>query len=204
MSEFRQDIVNKNWVLISEGRGRRPTDFKELRATPEGLPEVSENCPFCPGNEDQIEKEIAASPPGKKWQVRVVSNKFEAVGHVLGKRDDEFFSSRPGVGDHEVVISRYHNQPTALQNVELIDLTLRVYTERISELILHDEIRYVHIIQNHGVQAGASLMHPHSQIFAIPFLPDRIHDELRGTRDYFLSHGACVYCEMIMFEIRIG
>src|SRR3989344_5609226 len=188
MSEFRQDIVNKNWVLIAEGRQRRPTDFQTYAATPPELPGVSAKCDFCPGREAESGEEIArytAPSGGKDWLIRVVPNKYEAVEHMIGKRTEDFYVSRPGIGDHEVLITRPHNQPVALQNVELIDLTLKAYIDRFDDLWLHDEVRYVHVIQNHGIQAGASMAHPHSQIFAIPFLPDRIRDEISGTRDFY-------------------
>ena len=182
MSQFRQDIITKNWVLIAAARAKRPTDFKELAATPKNLPERVADCIFCPGNEQQTVGEIARYPGQGAWQVRVVPNKYEAVGHFLGKRMEEFYVSRPGIGDHEVVITRPHDRPVALQDKQLIDLTLQVYIDRIAELRSHDEVRYIHIIQNHGMQAGATVLHPHSQIFAIPFLPERIMAELRGTR----------------------
>src|SRR3990167_4615460 len=204
MSEFRQDIVTKNWVLIAGARAKRPTDFQELTATPKDLPEQSPDCVFCAGNEEKTVGEIARYPGTGPWQVRVVPNKYEAVGHVLGKRVEEFHASRPGIGDHEVVITRPHNKPIALQDETLIDLSLRVYVERIEELRKHDEVRYIHIIQNHGLQAGASVVNPHSQIFAIPFLPERVMDELRGTRDYFSLNGACVYCEEVLYELKSG
>lgn len=210
MSEFRQDIVNKNWVLIADSRAQRPMDFEEHPATPPELPEVSEKCVFCPGNEAAAAGEIArysanGGSDGKSpWQVRVVPNKYEAVGHTIGKRRDEFYISRPGIGDHEVVITRPHNKPIALQDTSLIDLTLRAYIDRINDLKQHEEVRYVHVIQNHGFQGGASVVHPHSQIFAIPFLPERILDELHGTRSFFSLAGACVYCEMILHELRVG
>lgn len=202
MSEFRQDIVTNNWVLIAESRAQRPVDFKASPATPPSLPEVFEACVFCPGHEAQTGDEIAHYPPSGDWLVRVVPNKYEAVGHILGKRSSEFYFSRPGIGDHEVVVTRYHNKSTALQDEEMIDLTLRTYVDRMNELKQHDEVRYVHIIQNHGMQAGASIVHPHSQIFAIPFLPHRIHTELAGTRNYFATHGSCVYCEIILYELK--
>lgn len=201
MSEFRQDIVTKNWVLIAASRAKRPTDFKTQQASPTDLPEIEGSCIFCPGNEHLTEGSIAIYPESGQWQVRVVQNKYEAVGHIVGKRKEEFYNSRPGVGDHEVVIARPHNKPHALQGLDMIDLMLRVYIDRINELKAHDEVRYIHIIQNHGVQAGASILHPHSQIFAIPFLPHRVQDELKGTRDYFITNGSCVYCQIVFYEL---
>jgi UDPglucose--hexose-1-phosphate uridylyltransferase len=203
MSEFRQDIVNGNWVLIAESRAKRPTDFREMPATPENLPEVLKTCVFCPGSEHLTPPEIVSYPVGKDWLVRVVPNKYEAVGHVIGKHMREFYVSRPGIGDHEVVVTRFHNRPIALQDEALIDLTLQAFVDRFNELKLHEEVQYVHVIQNHGVQAGGSIAHPHSQIFAIPFLPERVEEELIGTRKYFLANGACIYCEMILHEVSV-
>ncbi|MBI4050395.1 MAG: galactose-1-phosphate uridylyltransferase [Candidatus Doudnabacteria bacterium] len=202
MSEFRQDIVTKGWVLIAEGRAKRPTDFGQLTAAPENLESHSPACVFCVGNEAQTVGEIARYPAKGEWRIRVVPNKYEAVSHIIGKKQEDFYVNRPGIGDHEVVVTASHNKPTALQEVGLVDLTLQVYIDRINDLKLHEEVRYVHIIQNHGVQAGASIVHPHSQIFAIPFLPERIQGELVGTRTYFAVNGSCVYCEMILYELK--
>ena len=157
MSEFRQDHINKNWVLIAERRTSRPQDFEQLPATPAGLPEVAPKCAFCPGHEKETPAEISRYPKKGDWSIRVVTNKYEAVGHVLGKRHEDFYVSRPGIGDHEIVIARYHNRPTALQDEALIDLTLQTYIDRVNDLKDHEEVRYIHIIQNHGQQAGASL-----------------------------------------------
>ena len=202
MSEFRQDNINKNWVLIAEARAKRPEDFEQLPATPKNLPDVAAGCAFCPGHEKETPAQIARYPNRGDWLIRIIPNKYEAVGHVLGKRKEDFYLSRPGIGDHELVIMRYHNKPTARQDESLIDLTLQAYIDRINDLKDHEEVRYIHVIQNHGQQAGASLIHPHSQIFAIPFLPERIEEELLGTRSYFETHGACVYCEMVLYEIK--
>ncbi|OGE76265.1 MAG: galactose-1-phosphate uridylyltransferase [Candidatus Doudnabacteria bacterium RIFCSPHIGHO2_02_FULL_48_21] len=202
MSEFRQDIVSKNWILIADHRDSRPNDFKEMPATPIDLPEISKECAFCAGNETQTGPEIARYPAKGEWLVRVVPNKYEAVGHVIGKRSEDFYISRPGIGDHEVVITRNHNQPVAKQDVELIDLNLQAYIDRFNDLSLHDEVQYIHTIQNHGLQAGASIVHPHSQIFAIPFLPHRIIAELLGTREYYAVNNTCVYCQIVMFEMK--
>ena len=116
MSEFRQDNINKNWVLIAETRSKRPDDFKQLPATPPNLPELAENCVFCPGNENKTPSEIVRYPARGDWQIRVIPNKYEAVGHVLGKRHEDFYNSRPGIGDHELIINRAHNKPLALQD----------------------------------------------------------------------------------------
>ena len=44
-SEFRQNPVSLDWVIIATGRAKRPHQFKEKRKK-EKLPS-SKNCPFC-------------------------------------------------------------------------------------------------------------------------------------------------------------
>lgn len=203
MSEFRQDIVSKHWILFAPNRGTRPEDFKHIPATPDpkGLPEIEKSCVFCPGNE-AYNQEILSYPPGKNWQIRVIPNKFEALGHSGGRERSDFYIVREGIGDHEVLITRPHNVLTAFLPEDFLDLMLKVYQERMRDLSQHPEVQYVHIVQNHGRDGGASLIHPHSQIFATPFVPEHLHDEVIGGYVYYQQHGACIYCETIYKELQ--
>lgn len=202
MSEFRQDLVSKHWVLFAPNRGSRPDDFKHEPASPDSktLPETESSCAFCAGNE-QYNQEISAHPKGNDWKVRVIPNKYEALGHRGGPEKSDFYMVREGIGDHEVIITRPHNVLTAFLPDDLLDLLLGVYQERMRSLSNHPEVQYVHVIQNHGRAGGASLVHPHSQIFATPFVPEHLHDEVTGSYVYFFQNGACVYCEMILKEL---
>ncbi|MBX4204703.1 MAG: galactose-1-phosphate uridylyltransferase [Candidatus Doudnabacteria bacterium] len=203
MSEFRQDIVSKHWILFAPNRGSRPDDFKHAPASPDPatLPVVDHECPFCPGKESSNQT-LAEYPEGHNWQVRVIPNKYEALGHMGGRARSDFYVVREGIGDHEVLITRPHNVLTAFLPIELMDLNLKVYQDRMRELSNHPEVEYVHIIQNHGQAGGASLVHPHSQIFATPFVPEHLHDEVVGSNIYFHTYGGCVYCEMIYKELQ--
>lgn len=202
MSEFRQDIVSQHWILFAPNRSKRPEDFGQEPATPDfsSLPSLDPKCVFCPGNEE-YNLEIMSHPQGADWKVRVIPNKYEALGHTGGRHRDDFYSVREGIGDHEVIISRPHNTLTAFLPDKDMDAMLYVYQQRMRELSNHPEVQYVHILQNHGKAGGASMIHPHSQIFATPFVPEHLHDEVVGSYVYFEQHGACVYCEMIMYEL---
>jgi UDPglucose--hexose-1-phosphate uridylyltransferase len=203
LSEFRQDIVSKHWVLFAPKRGSRPEDFSLFTpaADPSKLSTVDPKCVFCPGKEE-YNQEIAAYPSGKNWKVRVIPNKFEALGHTGGRARSDFYMVREGIGDHEVIITRPHNLLTAFLPDDLMELNLKVYQDRMRELSQHPEVEYVHVLQNHGRDGGASLIHAHSQIFATPFVPEHIHDEVTGSYVFFQQHGACIYCEMIYKELQ--
>jgi UDPglucose--hexose-1-phosphate uridylyltransferase len=202
LSEFRQDLVSQHWVLFAPNRSKRPEDFGQEPATPDpgSLPAHDEKCVFCPGNE-KTNLEILSYPKGSEWKVRVIPNKYEALGHLSASHNNDFYNVRDGIGDHEVLITRPHNQLMAFLPDDLMDANLYVYQERMRDLSNHSEVQYVHILQNHGKAGGASILHPHSQIFATPFVPEHLHDEVVGSYVYFQENGACVYCEMIYYEL---
>lgn len=200
MSEFRQDIVTKEWVLIAPSRALRPNEFSHEPATPDSLPEVSAGCAFCPGAEGQTPPEISTVPSSGPWQVRVVQNKYSLLRLSEGEAVRDFYVALPGIGSHEVVITRPHDKPAALMPLSLIESYLSVYIDRLNEMRKHEQVRYVHIIQNHGKLGGASLVHPHSQIIAMPFLGPHIQAELRGAASHFNLFDRCIYCEIVSHE----
>ena len=84
--ELRKDPIVGRWVIISTDRAKRPTDFVR-----ENMKIKGGFCPFCYGNESKTPPEIQAyrpnpngGPPPQRdtpgWTVRVVPNKFPALG----------------------------------------------------------------------------------------------------------------------------
>lgn len=199
MSQFRQNPVSKDWVLIAPNRSKRPDEFAVVHAVQESLPDIDPSCPFCPGNEGS-NPEIARIPKGKQWIVRVIPNKFEALAHVPLSTKRDFYEHRSGSGDHEVVITRKHNEPIALQPITTVALTLEVLRQRLLDLATQQHIAYAHIFHNYGHAAGASITHPHYQILATPLVPEMIHREMTGAYDYYRHNGTNIYEDIIREE----
>ena len=200
MSQFRQNPISKHWVLIAPNRSKRPDQFATAPVMPFNFPEIDPACLFCPGNESK-NREIAKFPDNKDWQVRIILNKFEALAHtVFSSGNKEFFVNRPGAGDHEVVITRKHNEPVALQSIQTVELTLHVFRQRLLDLYENPDLVYAQIFYNHGRDAGASLIHPHYQILSTPMLPSGVHDEMAGCYHHFQHTGQCIYCDIIKEE----
>jgi len=200
MSQFRQNPISKHWVLIAPNRSKRPEEFGTTAATDLDLPEIDKTCAFCPGNES-LNLEIDRFPHSPKnstdWLIRIIPNKYEILAHVPVSKHAEFYVNRSGSGDNEVVITRKHNEPVALQSVQTIEQTMHVFKNRILDLSLREHLAYVQIFHNHGRDAGASLIHPHHQIIATPIIPPGIHDEISGCYYHRQNTGNCIYCEII-------
>lgn len=202
MSEFRQNPVTKNWVLIAPNRSRRPEDYKTFSVM-KGALELDKSCVFCPGNEES-NPQILRIPNNSDWQIRVIPNKFNALDHTHAYSRKEFYSWRSGNGNHEVIVTRKHNEPVALQSISLVEASLKVFTDRIKAFSEDESVAYVQVFHNHGRDAGASIVHPHYQIMTLPFVAPHIHSEIIGCYHYYQTFNACIYCEIIKEELNMG
>lgn len=205
MSELRQNPITKQWVLIAPKRAGRPEDFKVNKESAV-LPELDSACPFCPGNESlnpDLCNDVCRVPNNDKWELRVIPNKFQALDHTASYRHKEFYNSMAGYGEHEVIITRKHNEPLALQPQKLVQLTLKTFADRIKELKKDPRISYVQVFHNHGHEAGATAVHPHHQILATPLVPPHIHAEMKGCQHYWQIEKSCIYCDILAEEIKV-
>lgn len=209
MAELRKDLVTGRWVIISTARGKRPTDFPHDVKEDKG----KGNCPFCPGNEAMTPPEIYALRPdgsGKDkpgWLVRVVPNKFPALGidDPLTKKGVLIYDQMSGFGAHEVIIeSTDHEKTIEDLSVEQISNVITVCQARIEDLHKDHRFRYALLFKNEGPQAGASLSHPHSQLIATPVTPKRVKEKLLGAENYFKHKERCVYCDIMAHEKEVG
>jgi UDPglucose--hexose-1-phosphate uridylyltransferase len=205
MSEFRQNPITKQWVLIAPKRSKRPEDFKTYSVMA-GLPELDPACVFCPGNEDKnpdLCDDTCRIPNNKNWELRVIPNKFASLEHTTIYRHKEFYNSMAGYGEHEVIITRRHNEPLALQSIATIELSLNTFVDRIKGLSTDPKVAYVQIFHNHGRDAGATSVHPHHQLLATPLVPPHVHAEIMGCYHYHQLNKSCVYCDIMKEEIAL-
>lgn len=208
MSEFRQNPITKNWVLIAPARGKRPDQYKTYSVMHD-VPKQDELCVFCPGKEDKNIQLARYDISGQQmslsftdWQVRVIANKFASLEKSEIFEHKEFYISHSGNGRHEVIITRSHNEPVALQSISLVELSIRVFIDRIRESSHNKEIGYTQLFHNHGRDAGASIIHPHYQLISTPIVPPHIQSEVIGCYHYFQNNRTCVYCDIIKEEVK--
>lgn len=207
MPELRKDPISETWVIFSPERQRRPQFFTahgEYTLT-------SENCPFCEGNEDMTPPEIHSlriantshDKPG--WKLRVIPNKYPAlrVEGVLDKRADGFYDKMNGIGAHEVVIeTTSHTRGIDEMEEDTVYEIFLAFKRRILDLKRDIRFRYIQVFKNHGIQAGATISHPHSQIVALPVIPARTADRLEHARSYFDEKDRCIFCDIVQHEIQ--
>lgn len=146
MAKYVPDVKTQRWVIISPARTKRPNNEQ---APAPGMPKI---CPFCEGNESATPPEVYRIGGGEKdkpgWQVRVIPNLY------------------PITDIHEVIV----HSPSDTDDLEKLPTEqivriVRTYRDRFRA---HENDGQVIIFCNHGLHAGASLTHPHSQLVVVP------------------------------------
>ena len=208
MSQFRKDPITGQWVIIAGERARRPSDFIR-RPIP---PPAASLCPFDPGNESKTPPEILAyrntgnrDEPG--WRVRVVPNKFPAlrIEGGLDRQGEGMYDKMNGIGAHEIIIETPdHSTNLAGMPESQIQEVLRAFQDRINDLKRDFRFRYIILFENHGDAAGASLEHPHSQLIALPVIPERVKNEIDGALHFYAQKERCIFCDIVEQESAAG
>ncbi len=199
-SELRQDVISGDWILIARGRKNRPQQFVNKNKL---KPPLKRGCIF-----EHPEKvgggfPIVVSPPkGSPW-LQVVPNKFPAVTNegimaVVAKQGP--FLVIPGVGHHELVITRDHNNNFPKLPLGDARLVMETFKGRYKSLAEDKYVAYVSIFHNWGPNAGASIYHPHYQIITVPIVPPAVEHALRGSAKYYRENNRCAYCTAIKWE----
>ena len=183
--EMRLDPLTGEWVNIVGHRQTRPN-----------LP--SDDCPFCVGG-------LEAPEP---YDVRWFANRWPALAPGPATDFDEVRevaetagvnASSPAVGASEVVLfSPVHGESLASLPVAQVRKVVDLWAERTAALLARPEVEYVLVFENRGREVGATIDHPHGQIYGYPFVPPAPAREIgpRGTH--------CGVCRELAFELRDG
>lgn len=214
MTELRKDYLIDRWVIVAPERRKRPSDFKFDR----GQRDDGEKCPFCPGNEHMTTPAIQlyiykngeiitdrdrGDIRLKGWSLRVIKNMFPALSP--SDKFEEFSEGlkfwRNGAGEHEVIIeSPDHNGQIQNLDEKQLHLIFRAYRERFNALKGLPFVKYISLYRNYGRAAGASLTHPHSQIVAVPMIPEHVAEEVKVCKESWTGD-KCIYDKVIESEI---
>ncbi len=189
-SEVRKDYIQDKYVIIAPHRTKRPHDT--IQNVPQHPEHNIVDSVFSKTNL-KYEKALLTIGPEKNWHLKVLNNKYPAVS----------LNNPKAYGRQEVVVeSPDPNMHMDQMPVTQIERILQSYAIRTTEISKNKKIEYILIFKNNGGTAGASLHHPHSQIFATDFVPPHLLDKSQKQQAYKLKTGRCVYCDVIKKESK--
>ena len=184
-TEMRRDYLYDNLVIIAPNRGKRPYDTKDsghILIETASSPRLDRNVEVSELNDEN-----------GQWLVKVVENKFPSLT-----------SNNPqSYGKQEIVIDTpLASTPFSHLSVEQITNVLRVYQDRTKVLLDQNGIEYVLVFRNDGYESGASLAHAHSQIFALPVVPQKFLHESELIDKYIKNNHRNPFDDIIEYEKR--
>ena len=177
--EFRLDPLTREWVLIVGNRQDRPN-----------LP--SSDCPFCVGGTE------APDP----YEVRAFENRWPAMspGPPIGVDELDGPGPLPARGATEVLLySPDHDASLGSIGVAGVRAVVDLWAERTAALLSRPEIEYVLVFENRGREVGATIDHPHGQVYGFPFVPPVPRREAETA----VAHG-CGLCSTLPGELGDG
>jgi UDPglucose--hexose-1-phosphate uridylyltransferase len=147
-------------------------------------------CPFCPGS-------------GKvpdEYDVYKYDNDFPALLLTPGESDrtgSELYKTAPNYGKCEVILySSEHTATLPMLPVSHVEKLINLLAERYVALAADPQVKYVFQFENRGEEVGVTMPHPHGQIYAYPFIPQKIQVELDNCQEYYKQQGRCLICDM--------
>lgn len=180
-NEFRRDPLTGEWVAIVAHRQSRPNLA--------GEPERVEGCPFCVGG-------LEAPEP---YDVKAVPNRWPPFGPGSPVADEPDAHRLPALGAAEVVLyTPRHTGSFATIGVDGTRRVVDLWAARTAALLARPEIASVLVFENRGTLVGATIPHPHGQIYAFPFIPPVLRTELDRSQD------RCTVCAALGTELADG
>lgn len=211
MSEARFDPIRHEWVVIARDRERRPSHFRTVAEV--GKP--GERCPFCVGNEADTTTEVlaarapGASKDGPGWRWRVVTNLFPIV--TVGPAGADPDTPPPDAwrhaqarGAHEVVVETPdHAAHPADYSIPHLAELIGAFRERARAAAA---VGFPHVIvfRNQFAPAGASLLHPHTQIVGLPHATAAVERMHANARRHHAATGRCLTCDVVASDTADG
>ncbi len=180
MSLILNDELKKIKIIAAPQRSKRPHAHSHI------------GCPFDPLNEQMTPPatmEVATfENPKTNWRVRVFENKFPAL--TLREKFEKNKNITGAYGSQEVIVeTSIHEEQFENFTDGQLSLVFDTYVNRFKHMSALLKVEYVFLGKNHGKEAGASIAHEHSQIFALPFVPDVVKSEFAPKQ--------CAFCKLL-------
>ncbi|MFC8501945.1 galactose-1-phosphate uridylyltransferase [Pedococcus sp. NPDC057267] len=190
--QVRHDALVGDWVAIAGHRSNRTF-----------LPPKDE-CPLCPTGTGTVPSEV----PESSYDVVVFENRFPSyapVSDFAPETRSDLERSGPALGRCEVVcFTSDHDSTFAELSPQRARTVIDAWADRTAELGAVPEVKQVFCFENRGQQIGVTLHHPHGQIYAYPYVPQRSAAILARAREHHAATGRLLGADLLEAERRDG
>jgi UDPglucose--hexose-1-phosphate uridylyltransferase len=200
--EFRQDIFTSEWVLVSTNRNYRPHTLIPNEDRSSNLSGLIDPFSDIVSGKSKEKILLELQDDSQESQIFVVKNQYPLLKDITSTvyETEGPYNFVAGEGHHEVVIYREVDIQIRDFSIKKLALMFKAFQIRSLSLMSNKQIRYIAVVHNHGYKAGASILHPHSQIIATPIVPDGIERIIEGVEKYHRSNNRDLAQVIIDYE----
>ncbi|MFC3298579.1 galactose-1-phosphate uridylyltransferase [Arthrobacter agilis] len=171
----RYDALSGEWIAVAAHRQSRTH-----------LP-PADQCPLCPTTPANL-----SEVPASDYEVVVFENRFSSFGPDLGELPSapEWGTTTTAFGRCEVVaFDSAHEGSFGSLPPERARTVIDAWAHRTEALSAMPGIKQVFCFENRGADIGVTLLHPHGQIYAYPFIPPRAATLAARAHEFFEASG---------------
>lgn len=175
----RLDVFTETWVAIAPARNARPLDSPAETGG-------AEPCVFCPGG-----REVPFP-----YDAAVFDNRFPSFRPEPPPAPHLDGPTAPARGRCEVVLytDRHDACFAGLSSTELARV-VAIWIDRSRELWGDPAHQYVCVFENRGAEVGATITHPHGQIYALDHVPPVTAAKSAAHDRHRRREGRCLSCD---------
>jgi UDPglucose--hexose-1-phosphate uridylyltransferase len=150
-----------------------------------------------------IDPHFPSELPQGEYDIAVFDNRFPSMTLLAQNPPKLIVETLPANGTCEVIVFTQDSE-ASLGALELdhLELLLQVWAERTRILGENPKIQYVLPFENRGVEMGVTLLHPHGQIYAYPFVPPVPARMQERQQAYYQEHQRGLLQDLIQKEIE--
>jgi UDPglucose--hexose-1-phosphate uridylyltransferase len=178
MPELRYNPLLDTWTMVATNRQNRPH-----------LP--ADWCAFCPGE--------GKSVPAH-YDVLAYPNDFPTLSQhteAVKKSNSKVFQAAEAYGKCEVLLySPEHTKKIYELSDEHVLKIVELWTARFKDLSQDKRIKYIFEFENRGEEVGVTMPHPHGQLYAYSWIPEKIKNELANAKKYFKKNGTNLFRDL--------
>lgn len=147
-------------------------------------------CPFCP----------SSGKVPDDYDVYQYDNDFPALSANPPAPDDVatgLYRVESAYGKCEVILySPEHHTTLPELPVSHIRKVVDLWADRFEVLSQDEQHKYILIFENRGPEVGVTMPHPHGQIYAYPYVPQKIRVELDSCHAHHVQTDGCLICDI--------
>jgi UDPglucose--hexose-1-phosphate uridylyltransferase len=171
------------WVIVTPKRTDRL------------IQESTAKCPFCPDS----------TATSADWKVLTLDTELPSLDPTIGVMplDENFVMEAPAYGFCKIIVlSPKHDEQIEWMGDNQLERVFREYLAVFKELDKQKGIQYVYEFENRGKTIGVGLNHPHGEVYALPFIPPRIKQELVQFQKWWDENEKCLGCQIVKNELK--